>query len=400
MNDSRMLISRQALLHNVQVMRRVLASGTKICAMVKADAYGHGAEIVADTLANFALDDAEAPAVDMLAVATIDEAADLPLDCARDVLPILILRPVENVFVSRNRDALEHAIRNGWALTVITASAAEDVARVAMSCGKRAVIHVMIDTGLVRCGAAIEALDGLLRKIDSLNALKLAGLATHFANADSPGDLFTDEQLERFLAATDEYVAAHPGRILRHAANSGAIFFAPDSHLDVVRPGISLYGIDPTGRANLNRALKPVMKWVAPLLVIRDVSRGTSVGYSQTWTAERDTRVGLVPIGYADGYARAGANRAVMMLNDLPHRVVGRVSMDYTMIDLGPVCPATVGDEVTVLDSDPLSPASVYELARHAGTIPYEIFTRIGGRVRRVGVEPSDLPVPTQLAEP
>src|SRR5262245_33814592 len=311
MNDSRLLISRQALLHNVQLLRHALTPATKICAIVKADSYGHDAGIVADTLANFALDDMDAPAVEMLAVATIDEAADLP----QVDLPILILRPVENVFVGRNRDALELAIRNDWALTVITAPAADDVARVAMTCARRATVHVMIDTGLTRCGAMPDDLPDVLAKISSLSALRLGGLSSHFINSDLPGDPMADEQLERFLAATDEITSAAPGRVMRHIGNSGAIFFYSESHLDLVRPGIALYGIDPTLRANFNRALRPVMKWVAPLLTVREISRGTTVGYGATWTAPRDTRIGLVPVGYADGYLRAFSNRALMLVN-------------------------------------------------------------------------------------
>lgn len=399
MNDSQLLISRQSLLHNVQILRRALAPTTKVCAMVKADAYGHGANLVVDTLTNFVLEGTEAPAVDMLAVATIDEAADLSLNSHRHSLPLLILRPVENVFVGRNRDALELAIRNNWALTVITPSAAEDVARVAMSCGKRAKVHVMIDTGLVRCGAPVDGIAALLKKLESLSALQLVGLATHFANADVPGNPFTEDQLERFLAATDEFAARRAGRIVRHAANSGAIFFHPDSHLDMVRPGISLYGIDPTGRPNLNRALRPVMKWVAPLVAVHEVSPGTTAGYGQTWTADRHTRVGLVPVGYADGYPRAASNAARMIVHDMACPVVGRVSMDFTLIDLGLHATANTGDEVTIIASDPLSPASVYELARHSSTIPYEIFTRIGRRARRVAVDPVDSPVPAEAAD-
>ncbi len=395
MNDSRLLISRQALLHNVRLLRRALDPATKICAMVKADAYGHCANIVVDTLANFALDDVDAPSVDMLAVATIDEAADLP-----DVgLPILILRPVENVFVGRNRDALELAIRNEWALTIISASAADDVARVAMSCGKRATVHVMVDTGLTRCGAAHDELPNVLRKIESLSALRLAGLSSHFINSDVPGDPLADEQLERFLAATDEFVASAAGRVARHIGNSGAIFFHSESHLDMVRPGIALYGIDPTLHPNFNRALRPVMKWVAPLLHVRDVPRGTTVGYGATWTAERDTRIGLVSVGYADGYARAFSNRASMLVGGVSCPVIGRVSMDYTTIDLARVPHATAGAEVTVLDNDPLSPCSAYALAGIVQTIPYEIFTGIGARVRRTATDPADAPVAAHAEE-
>jgi alanine racemase len=168
------------------------------------------------------------------------------------------------------------------------------------------------------------------------------------------------------------------------------VFFSPQSHLDMVRPGISIYGIDPRGGPSLERPLRPAMKWVAPLLMIREVPKGVGLGYGQTWTSNRDTRVGLVPVGYGDGYLRTFSNRAKMIVGSRPVPVVGRVSMDYTMIDLGDVPAARVGDEVIVLDSDPLSPASAYALAECAGTIAYEILVRIGQRIPRVAVEPAE----------
>jgi len=158
----------------------------------------------------------------------------------------------------------------------------------------------------------------------------------------------------------------------------------------MVRPGISLYGIDPTGKPSLDRPLRPVMRWTAPLVGIRDLRQGETVGYGQTWTADRPTRIGLVPIGYADGYSREFSNRGVMLVHGCSAPVVGRVSMDLTTIDLAQVPMAGVGDEVTILDDDPLSAASVYKLAKWANTIPYEIFCRIGSRIRRVAVDPAD----------
>jgi alanine racemase len=393
MNDSQLLISRDALLHNVRLLRRAIGPQVKICATVKANAYGHGADVVTDTLANFALDEMDAPVVDQLAVATIDEAAELP----QTGLPVLILRPVENVFAGNNRAALELAIRNGWMLTIISTSAAEDLNRVAMSCGKRALVHVMIDTGLTRCGVAMEHLAALLDKIESRSGLRLVGLASHFACSELRGHPFTDEQLDRFHQATDPLIENR--RLTRHIANTGGIFFTPQSHLDMVRPGLGLYGIDPSGRPHLDRPLRPVLKWVAPLIAIHAVRQGATAGYGRTWTAEHDTRVGLVPVGYADGYLRAFSNRARMMLGKRPVRVVGRVSMDYTMVDLGPGSQDNVGDIITILDSDPLSPASAYELARLGQTLPYELFTRIGSRVRRVGVAPADHEIALSNAE-
>src|SRR5262245_35028391 len=176
LGESRLLISRSALLHNARVLRRNLAPGVKLCAMIKADAYGHGASLVADALCNLRQDELPdtppdtAPAADQLAVATIDEAARLPIDVN---LPITILRQTEHVFAGRQREPIEMAIRRGWTLTIASASAADDVARVAQSVDRRAGVHVMIDTGMTRCGVMIENLPAVLSKIQKLASLRL-----------------------------------------------------------------------------------------------------------------------------------------------------------------------------------------------------------------------------------
>lgn len=390
LGEPRVLISRTALLHNAAVLRRRLRPGTRLCAIVKADAYGHGAEAVTDTLFHYTADDdhSGAPAADALAVASLDEAAALAdAPALADLrLPVIVFRPLENAFVGRQRLKIEEAIRHGWVMTLCSTAAAEDVARIAIACGKRAAVQVMIDTGMTRSGVTPEQLGDLLHRIDSRPSLRLCGLCTHFATGEDPRGACTGEQLARFRAVTDGYAAYAGGRLLRHAANSGATFFAPQSHLDMIRPGLALYGIDPTGKPHVDRPLRPVMKWVAPLVGLSDVPAGTTVGYNQTWTAARPTRVGLLPVGYADGYPRCLSNKGVVIVNNRPAPVIGRVSMDLTTIDLTAHPHITLGDEVTLLDSDPLSPASVYQIARVADTIPYEIFSRIGPRVKRVAV--------------
>jgi alanine racemase len=379
-------ISRSALIHNASVIRRVVGRGVKICAVVKADAYGHDSSIVVDALANFSTNDFGIPSVDAFAVADLEEAMSLP----EIPQPVLVLRPVENAFVGRQRAKIETAIRKGWWLTVASPTAADDIARIAVATGRRAHLHVMVDTGMNRAGVGVNDLDPLVDRIDSRASLRLAGLYTHFANSEDGDSPFTIEQLALFLDKTDDFAQREVARVIRHAASTGGIFFTPPAHLDMVRPGLSLYGIDPLGRASIERPLRPVMKWTAPLIGIRDVRKGETVGYGQTWKAEKDTRIGLVPIGYADGYSRSFSNKAVMVIHGCPAPVVGRVSMDFTTIDLSAVPMTNIGDEVIVLDSDPLSVASVYKLAEWAGTIPYEIFCGVGSRIRRVAIDPLD----------
>jgi alanine racemase len=302
-------------------------------------------------------------------------------------VPILVFRAIENVYIGKNREAVEQAIQRGWIVTIGTPAAADDVARIAVALQKRANVHVQVDTGMTRCGCAIVGLRELLLRIESHNSLKLVSLGTHFATADVPGSPFVVEQFARFRNATDEFASMRTGRLIRHTANSAAAFFAPQTHLDMVRPGIALFGIDPTCKPNMDRKLRPVAKWTAPIISILTAPKAATVGYGQTWTAPRDTRIGLVPIGYADGYLRAWGNRAVMIVQGKPMPVIGRISMDLVTIDLHDVPAANIGDEVIVMDDDPLSPASPYALAELSQSIPYEVFTRIGGRVKRVAVE-------------
>jgi alanine racemase len=377
-----MLISRAALLHNVAVLRAA-APHSKVCAMIKANAYGHEAFLVADALVNFSGGQGqEAPVVDSVGVATIDEAAALP----QLPVPLLIFQPVENAFVASQRPRIEYAIRSNWHLMLCSKSAADDVARIAGMMKLRANVHVMIDTGMARAGVGIERARELLDQVAQWPTLKLSGVCTHLAAADMPEDFIGAEQLSLFRRVTDHL----QGKVMRHAANSAATFFMPDAHFDMIRPGISLYGIDPTGSPWMDRKLKPVARWTAPLVGVRDIPKGQGVGYSHTWNAPRDSRIGLVPIGYADGYARLLSNRSSMIVAGKKAPVIGRVSMDMTTIDLTDIPQANLGDEVTIIDNDPLSPASAYELAKLAETIPYEILCRIGPRVRRVGIDPVD----------
>lgn len=404
--EPRALISRSALVHNARLIRRAVGPGVKICAIVKANAYGHGVNIVCDTLLNYDQGLTQGPLVDAFAVASLDEAAGVP----ESDLPIHVFRPVENVYVGQQREKLETAIRQGWILTVCTIAAAQDVARLAMACGRRARVQVMIDTGMTRSGVSPADVDELLARISAMPSLVIDSLCTHFAASEEAQSPATVEQLGRFNHATVGPKELRPllfrgtgiglkGDVTlfpRHAANSGAVFMHPGTHFDMVRPGIALYGIDPTCKPCMDRPLRPVLKWVAPLLMIRDVPANTPVGYGQTWTTPRDTRIGLVPVGYADGYMRAFSNRAMMMVNERPCPVVGRVSMDLVTIDLGQRGHDTLGDEVTVLDNDPLSPAGVYALSQHGDTIPYELFCRVGARIPRVAVEPADEVIETQ----
>ncbi|HEX8325180.1 MAG TPA: alanine racemase [Tepidisphaeraceae bacterium] len=375
----RLLIDARALATNVRVIRRGLAPTVQVTAVIKADAYGLDAKLIAQLL-TLIEEDGPFTKVDRYAVATAEEAAAL----GTVTKPIMLLRPIENVFLGRQREALEYAIRHGWTLTLSSPAAADDVARVAMHLQQRADVQLMLDTGLTRCGCPADRFDDLVERVLAHASLNLVAVCTHLVNGEVAGDPLTTRQLRLFDAA----VANHPilDNVPKHVANSGGLFLTPRSHYDAVRPGLSLYGIDPTGRPNIDRPLVPVMKWTAPVMAIHDIVPGQGVGYGHAWTALAPTRVALLPVGYADGYPRSASNRAMAMLHNTPCGVVGRVSMDMLTIDVTRVPDVCVGDEVTLVDADPLSPASLYALCRATDMIPYEILTGIGARVRRVPV--------------
>jgi alanine racemase len=382
LGESRLEVSRTALLHNISLLRRQIPTAAKLCAVVKANAYGHDASIVADTLCNFTGAGAEAPAVDALAVATIPEALALPhVD-----VPIMVFQPVENALIGEGRKLIEEALSRNLILTLTSKSAADDLARVATVWNVRASVQVMIDTGMARAGVGVGRASELLEKATSWPSLRLVGVLTHFVESEVPDSPVTQQQLADFMALTKDFA----GKITRHAANSGGVFFVPDAHFDLVRPGISVYGVDPTCKPDLDRKLRLAGKWIAPLAGIRDIPAGTGVGYNHTWKAERDTRIGLVPIGYADGYPRILSNWGTMIVNNQTAPVIGNISMDLITIDLRSCPNAKIGDDVIIMDTDPLSPASVYRMAELAHTIPYEIFTKIGNRVKRLAVDPTE----------
>ncbi len=418
--EPRALISRNHLLHNARLIRQTIGPDVKFCAVIKANAYGHGADIVCDTLLNFSADDIEPPLVDAFAVACLDEAIDLP----PSTVPIYIFRPVENAYVGQQREKLETAIRRGWILTVCSITAAQDVARLALAVGRQAHIQVMIDTGMSRSGVSPQHFSELMLRIGDMPSLRLIAVCSHFSCSEEADNPATQQQFDLYHHTLEQLSAQRPllpGSLIvprssaapirrkpavgghssspgfiRHIANSGAVFLHRHTHLDMVRPGISLYGIDPACHPCLDRQLKPVLRWVAPLVMIHDIAANTPVGYGQTWRSPRSTRIGLVPVGYADGYLRALSSVGITLVNGLPCPVVGRVSMDLITIDLGPAGDQAIGDEVTLLDADPLSPASAYALAQLSQTIPYELFCRIGSRIPRIAVDPVDVPIQTQ----
>ncbi|HOW73750.1 MAG TPA: alanine racemase [Phycisphaerae bacterium] len=374
-------ISADAIRRNILAIRRRLGSAAVLCPAVKADAYGHGLLGVLPVLLE--------AGIDRLAVAHLAEALEarrLGWDRA-----LLCLAPVlAGCDESESRERAEAAVQAGISLTVMSLSEAQILKAAAERLSVTALVEVKVDTGMGRMGLIPEQAEQLVRDIAGLGPLAIEGVYTHFASADEPSLDSSREQLDRFIVLRDRLRRADLPIRHFHAANSAAIFRFPESHLDRVRPGLALYGYWGGPEGERPADLTPAMRVVSRLVAVRRIPSDCTVGYGRTFRTRRDSVIGIVPIGYADGYRRSLGNAAVMLLEavrGLPRRavaVVGRISMDQTTVDLTDAGEVRVGDRITVIDSDPSAPNSVETLARKLHTIPYEITCLVGTRVRRV----------------
>lgn len=368
-------VSASALARNLATLRALVPEGTAIWPVVKADAYGHGLATVLPVLA---------PRVEGLAVATASEAMQLrALGFDKPLLAFLSV--LGFVDPAEGRDAVEALVASGSTLTVTSLDEARYLAEAVRPMGRRARVHLKIDTGMARGGVWYQQAPELLAWLRAEAALELTGAYTHFATADEEDDRFVGEQLARFHSVL-EAGGGGQGLVL-HAANSAALLGRPESHLDLVRPGIAVFGVRPAPHVGRGVELEPALRLKARLMAVKDVPAGTSASYGHAYTFERQARVGLVPVGYGDGYLVALSDRATVRVLGADAPVRGRVTMDQIIVELTGIPEAAVGDEVEILSPNPDDPHSAAGLAARAGTIPYEILTRLGPRVRRVLVD-------------
>jgi alanine racemase len=368
-------VSASAVRANFAALRTHISPGTAICAVVKANCYGHGTVTLLGLMEELA---------DCLGVATPEEALYLRrLGYERQI--IMFLPSCAWASGQELHEALDYLIAEGVTLTVVAPSEVTAIAEATQRVGAKADVHVKIDTGMGRGGCPAAKAPELIRQVRECEALNLTGLYTHFAVADEADKSFTREQLACFL----DTVGRSGGRdgLTLHAANSAATIDLADSHLDMVRPGIALYGYQPSDDMRTALPLRPAMRLAAQLMQIKTLPAGSRCSYGLTYQFKHDTPVGLVPVGYADGYVRSLSNRSTMRIRSQDVPIRGRVSMDQTIIDLTDVPDARVGDEVEIISADPLNPHSLENLARLAGTIPYELSCRLGRRVRRMLVD-------------
>lgn len=365
-------ISRSALRHNVRLLQKI-AAHTPLCAMVKAAAYGHDAALVVKAL--------EGMGVQFWGVATINEAVAL-----RDLNvcePIIVMRPLTMAEPEKTvREQIRLMRRLEIRPTLVNDDAFSPLAAAA-GFSRPLNVHLKVDTGMGRNGCPAEEAAALALKTSAVKKVAIEGVYSHFACAAMEGLDFCRAQLAVFQSVLDGMKAAGINIPLRHMANSGAIFALPEARFDLVRPGKAIYGYgDPAMQAT--QQLIPVMRVEAPVIFTRWVKKGSACGYDRTFQAQRQTRIGLLPFGYADGYARQWSNAGVVDFRGKLAPVIGRVSMDLTMVDLTDLPEATVGSALCIISNRRADPHSIEALAGQLGTIPHEIGCRLGNRIQRV----------------
>lgn len=354
-----------AIRQNAASVREIVGDRTKIMAVVKADGYGHGAVMTAKAVENI---------VDAYAVATIEEAIELRQNGIDKEMMILgYILP----------DYYGLALKYDILLTVFTYEMAKDLSDCAAKSGKTAKIHIAVDTGMGRIGFPPTAESVCeIERIANLPNMEIAGLFSHFATADEADKEYSMLQMERYNEFCQK-LTVDTG--LKHISNSAAITELPAAHLDMVRTGIILYGLYPSGQVDKGKiTLTPAMSIKSSVVYIKTVKAGESVSYGRKFTAQRDTVVATVPVGYADGYPRLLSNRSRVLINGSYARVIGNVCMDQMMVDVTDIKNARVGDEVVLAGRQMGKEVTVDEIADLAETINYEIVCGIGKRVPRV----------------
>ena len=358
-------INLAAVRHNLKEIRRKINPASKLCVVVKADAYGHGAVEVSKVAVECG--------ADFLAVATVEEGIELRR--AGFNLPILILGLIPP-------SAAEIVVQNNLTATVADFDLAEKISDAAKNLNVVAKVHLKIETGMGRIGIAPEKSVELAEKISRLPNIELEGIFSHFADADSPDRIFTNHQIKIFSDVAKKIRAAGGGIKICHIAESAAILDIPEAHFDMVRSGIINYGLYPSSDFPKKILLKPAMKLVAKIVYLKKISAGTSIGYGREFVARRDSVIATLPLGYADGYIRAYKNFHVEIRGQLAP-IAGRICMDQTMIDVTDVDGVQVGDDVILFGSEKIS---IDDAAKHLQTINYEVTCLISSRVPRVFV--------------
>ncbi|MFY2765034.1 alanine racemase [Arenimonas sp. MALMAid1274] len=361
---TRVRVDLDALTHNLHALRA--HAGVPLMAVVKANAYGHGLVRVGLHL--------QAQGVEQLGVAFLEEG--VALRRAGVHVPILVMG---GIFGPQAAEL----IRNDLEITVSSIDKLRQVEAAAEALGRKATIHLKIDTGMERIGVHSYHAGGFIEAALASRGCVIKGVYSHLACADDPDSPMTARQLERFLEACAHFTRLGAPMPVRHLANSGGVLHFPQTHLDLVRPGIALYGVlpDPASRPTVD--LRPALSLVSQVVYFKVVPAGHPVSYGATWAPAVDTRLVTIPIGYGDGYPRALSSRGDVLVRGQRRPIVGRICMDQFMADLGPDGTAYNEDAVVLIGGQDGQWIRCEDVAQAAGTIPYEILVGLNGRLPR-----------------
>lgn len=352
-----------AVADNVRALRQWVGPFTELMAVVKADAYGHGAEAVASA--------AVAAGAGALGVATTEEGARLRR--AGLEVPILVLGILPDA-------ALGPAFEAGLQVTIASLRQLQVAERVAKHLGRRGQVHLKVNTGMTRVGCEAHELPGLVAYALRSQVIQLVGVASHLASAEVPDCPQTEAQIRRFSELVEALPL--PATVSRHIANSAGALYWPSARFDMVRVGLAMYGACPRPEEASPVPLVPAMSVRAQIVQVKEAQAGVQVGYGGTWSKESPTRLVVVPVGYADGLPRSLSNRGHVLVRGVPRPIAGRVSMDQIVVDCGDL-PVEPGEEVVVL-GPPGRGVGVEAWAGLAQTISYEVMTGLGARLPRL----------------
>lgn len=361
---TRIVVDLGALAGNLDAIRAHV--GVPVMAILKANAYGHGLVPVARHL--------QAHGVAQIGVAFVEEG--IALRRAGIHVPVLVLG---GILGRQAQQLIEHDLE----ITVSSLDKLRQVEEAAQALGRKAVIHLKIDTGMERIGVHSYSCGPLVEAAAASRWCVLKGVYSHLACADDPDSPMTALQVERFQEACAHFTRIGAPMPIRHLANSGGVLHAPETWLDMVRPGILLYGVLPDPAARASVPVRPALSLLSQVVYFKVVRAGHPVSYGATWAPAQDTRVVTIPIGYGDGWPRALSNNGEVLVRGQRRPIVGRICMDQFMVDLGPDGTAYNGDDVVLVGTQGDQAIRIEDVAQRAGTIGYEILTRLNERIPR-----------------
>jgi len=360
-------VDLSAIKHNIEEARNVVGERVRIMAVVKANAYGHGATRVAKA--------ASEAGASCFGVALPEEGAYLRKSGITE--PILIL-------AETTLSAIPMVFDHNLTATVFTLRAARALSEEAVRRKGIVKVHIKVDTGMNRIGLPPDKTATFIRELKEMPGLEPEGIFTHFSEADNLESDYTNYQLNRFKDLIEELDKDGICPPVRHAANSAAMYLHRDSHFDMVRVGVSLYGLHPAVATKGKVNLKPALSLKAKLSFVKNIACGEGISYGRTYKTVCDTLIGTVPAGYGDGYSRLLSNRAQVIIGGQRYPAVGNICMDQFMVDLGPDSTVKVDDEVVLIGCQGNEEISADEIAEILGTINYEVVCMISERVPRV----------------